>query len=194
MAGDGEAITAFQLDIKCEGLDLPLMADALAQAKAGRLHILEKMQEAMPQKAKLPPSVPRLVTTKINPSKVKATCLPADGIRIATCLPADGIRIATCLPADGIRIATCLPTDGVRIATCLPTHGIRIATCLPADCIRIATCLPADGIRTANLCRCHLVRTKSQPRRSRMAPDRHQTAAFDRLPISTALLVFRWAW
>ena len=172
MAGDGEAITAFQLDIKCEGLDLPLMADALAQAKAGRLHILEKMQEAMPQKAKLPPSVPRLVTTKINPSKVKATCLPA----------------------DGIRIATCLPTDGVRIATCLPTHGIRIATCLPADCIRIATCLPADGIRTANLCRCHLVRTKSQPRRSRMAPDRHQTAAFDRLPISTALLVFRWAW
>jgi len=71
VAGDAEAITAFQLDIKCEGLDLPLMARALEQAKAGRLHILELMKEALPAPAtKLPASVPRLVRAKIDPSKV----------------------------------------------------------------------------------------------------------------------------
>ena len=49
VAGDGEGVSAFQLDIKCEGLSLPLMRRALEQAKSGRLHILQCMQEPADQ-------------------------------------------------------------------------------------------------------------------------------------------------
>ena len=44
VAGDAEGITAFQMDIKVEGITLPIMAQALAQARAGRTHILREMQ------------------------------------------------------------------------------------------------------------------------------------------------------
>lgn len=71
VAGDDKAITAFQLDIKCEGLSLPLMAEALAQARKGRLHILDIMREASPAPAAtLAKGVPRLVKIKIPTSKV----------------------------------------------------------------------------------------------------------------------------
>ena len=64
-------MTAFQLDIKCEGLDLPLMRKALEQARVGRLHILGIMKEACSEHAtKLPPSVPRIIYKPIDPSKV----------------------------------------------------------------------------------------------------------------------------
>eukprot|EP00966_Prymnesium_polylepis_P296976 6860945-Prymnesium_polylepis.1 len=70
VAGDGEGVTAFQLDIKCEGLDIDLMRRALEQAKEGRLHILRLMEEACPEPASsLPPTLPRQVKTSIDPSK-----------------------------------------------------------------------------------------------------------------------------
>jgi polyribonucleotide nucleotidyltransferase len=48
------------------------MQVALAQAKEGRMHILAKMQEAMPHgKAELSDFAPRLITIKINPEKIR---------------------------------------------------------------------------------------------------------------------------
>ena len=47
VAGDRRGITTFQLDIKCEGLTVETMSKALGQAKEGRLHILDKMGEAL---------------------------------------------------------------------------------------------------------------------------------------------------
>jgi polyribonucleotide nucleotidyltransferase len=71
VAGDEQAITAFQLDIKCEGLSIALMRRALEQARQGRLHILNVMRDACPGAAsRLPPSVPRLIKRKIDASKV----------------------------------------------------------------------------------------------------------------------------
>lgn len=61
VAGDREGITTFQLDIKCEGLTFETMERALAQAREGRLHILDGMDKVLPGPRKeLPPSVPKM--------------------------------------------------------------------------------------------------------------------------------------
>ncbi|MCC7196253.1 MAG: polyribonucleotide nucleotidyltransferase [Gemmatimonadaceae bacterium] len=71
VAGTRAGITSIQMDIKIQGLDLSLMSEALAQAKAGRLHILGKMEEALAApRADLSPYAPRIVTVHINPEKI----------------------------------------------------------------------------------------------------------------------------
>jgi len=71
VAGDREGITAFQLDIKCEGLDVETMKRALEQAKQGRLHILDKMAENLSKpRDELPLTVPRIGSFKIPESLI----------------------------------------------------------------------------------------------------------------------------
>ncbi|MFN2567862.1 MAG: polyribonucleotide nucleotidyltransferase [Gemmatimonadaceae bacterium] len=71
VAGTAQGITSIQMDIKIEGLDLRIMKEALAQARAGRLHILGEMERALPQpRAELSPYAPRIVTVQINPEKI----------------------------------------------------------------------------------------------------------------------------
>ncbi|MBC7992768.1 MAG: polyribonucleotide nucleotidyltransferase, partial [Rhizobacter sp.] len=48
VAGTTAGVTALQMDIKIEGLDVSILSEALDQAKEGRLHILEEMQKALP--------------------------------------------------------------------------------------------------------------------------------------------------
>jgi polyribonucleotide nucleotidyltransferase len=61
VAGDREGITTFQLDIKCDGLTFETMERALAQAREGRLHILDEMDKVLSSPRKeLPPSVPKM--------------------------------------------------------------------------------------------------------------------------------------
>ncbi|MDO8299178.1 polyribonucleotide nucleotidyltransferase [Lacisediminimonas sp.] len=72
VAGTSNGITALQMDIKIQGITKEIMQVALAQAKEGRLHILAKMQEAVPsRKAELSSFAPRLITVKINPEKIR---------------------------------------------------------------------------------------------------------------------------
>ena len=71
VAGTKDGITSIQMDIKIQGLDLQLMREALAQANAGRMHILGEMAKALPEpKADLSPWAPRIVTVQINPEKI----------------------------------------------------------------------------------------------------------------------------
>jgi polyribonucleotide nucleotidyltransferase len=72
VAGTANGITALQMDIKIQGITREIMQVALAQAKEGRVHILGKMQEAVPHgKAELSDFAPRLITIKINPEKIR---------------------------------------------------------------------------------------------------------------------------
>ncbi|HEY8606841.1 MAG TPA: polyribonucleotide nucleotidyltransferase [Noviherbaspirillum sp.] len=72
VAGTANGITALQMDIKIQGITKEIMQVALAQAKEGRMHILAKMQEAMPHgKAELSDFAPRLITIRINPEKIR---------------------------------------------------------------------------------------------------------------------------
>lgn len=72
VAGTANGITALQMDIKIQGITKEIMQVALAQAKEGRIHILAKMQESIPQgRTELSNFAPRLITIKINPEKIR---------------------------------------------------------------------------------------------------------------------------
>src|SRR5215469_9727153 len=71
VAGTERGITSIQMDIKIEGLDVSIMKEALAQAREGRLHILQAMSEAVAEPRKdLSPYAPRIVTMTISPEKI----------------------------------------------------------------------------------------------------------------------------
>jgi len=71
VCGDAKGISAFQLDIKCEGLSTNLLNKALLQAKEGRLHMLFHMLKAQPKPAdQLAPSVPKMTTITIPQSAI----------------------------------------------------------------------------------------------------------------------------
>jgi polyribonucleotide nucleotidyltransferase len=71
VAGTAEGITAFQLDIKIEGITPAIMREALAQAREGRLYILGKMNDVISQPEKsLSPYAPRVVIFKVPVDKI----------------------------------------------------------------------------------------------------------------------------
>jgi polyribonucleotide nucleotidyltransferase len=74
IAGTAEGITAIQMDIKYKGgLPRELFETALAQAKRGRLHILEKMKAAHAQpNPRLSELVPKIVSFKVPTDKIGA--------------------------------------------------------------------------------------------------------------------------
>lgn len=93
VAGDKEGITAFQMDIKVEGITLEIMRAALAQAKEGRLHILGKMLGACPSYRKeMSAYAPRIETLQIKPSKI-ATVIGPGGKQIRAIIEATGVQI-----------------------------------------------------------------------------------------------------
>ncbi|WP_045736936.1 polyribonucleotide nucleotidyltransferase [Xanthomonas sp. MUS 060] len=72
VAGTAEGVSALQMDIKIEGITEEIMKQALAQAKAGRLHILGEMASALTSpRAELSDYAPRLLTIKIHPDKIR---------------------------------------------------------------------------------------------------------------------------
>ena len=93
VAGNATGITAFQLDIKIEGITHQIMQVALAQAKQGRLHILSKMQEACPKpKTQLSTYAPRIETVKVKPSKI-GTIIGPGGKQIRAIVEESGAEI-----------------------------------------------------------------------------------------------------
>jgi len=71
VAGTDSGITALQMDMKISGLSLETIAQAIHQAKEARLHILEKMLEAIDQpRSEMSPYAPRLLTIKIDPDMI----------------------------------------------------------------------------------------------------------------------------
>lgn len=71
VAGTARGITSIQMDIKIQGLSIAIMKEALAQANAGRLHILGEMHKALSApREELSQHAPRIVTMNINPEKI----------------------------------------------------------------------------------------------------------------------------
>lgn len=93
VTGDAQGITAFQLDIKVEGITLQIMRAALAQAKQGRVHILNKMLAICPQSKKdLSQYAPRIETIQIKPSKI-GTVIGPGGKQIRAIIEETGVQI-----------------------------------------------------------------------------------------------------
>jgi polyribonucleotide nucleotidyltransferase len=73
VAGTSEGVTALQMDIKIAGLTKEIMAEALEQARVGRLQILDSMlQTIAAPRPELSPFAPRMISVKIDPDKIGA--------------------------------------------------------------------------------------------------------------------------
>jgi polyribonucleotide nucleotidyltransferase len=93
IAGDHLGITAFQMDIKVEGITPNIMRAALSQAKEGRTHILNKMLAAMPKyRETMSVYAPRIETVQIKPSKIAAVIGPG-GKQIRAIIEQTGVEI-----------------------------------------------------------------------------------------------------
>ncbi len=93
VAGDAEGITSFQMDIKVEGITIEIMKNALAQAKEGRIHILNKMLAACPKpREEMSVWAPRIVTLYVKPSKIGIIIGPG-GKQIRAIIEQTGVEI-----------------------------------------------------------------------------------------------------
>jgi polyribonucleotide nucleotidyltransferase len=72
VAGTAEGITTMQMDIKIAGITQEIMAKALEQAKAGRMHILGEMAKALTgARSEVSKHAPRIETIQIDKSKIR---------------------------------------------------------------------------------------------------------------------------
>lgn len=72
VAGTHDGVTALQMDIKTDGITREIMQNALTDAHAARIHLLNVMQKAIPEpRQTLSPYAPRVVTIKVPANKVK---------------------------------------------------------------------------------------------------------------------------
>jgi polyribonucleotide nucleotidyltransferase len=113
VAGTTEGVTALQMDIKIEGISLEIMKQALEQAKRARLHVLGKMNEALPtHRPDMPAHAPRMVVVQIPVDKIGALIGPG-GKNIRRIIEQSGANVD--VEDDGkVYISS---TDGASMAT-----------------------------------------------------------------------------
>lgn len=71
VAGTEHGITALQMDLKIKGLDFEILRQALEQAKEGRMYILGKMMDIIPEaRLQMSEYAPRILSTNIDPEKI----------------------------------------------------------------------------------------------------------------------------
>ena len=71
VAGTENGITSLQMDIKIAGITPEIMKKALAQAKAGRLHILGEMANALTEASEFSVHAPRIETMQVPTDKIR---------------------------------------------------------------------------------------------------------------------------
>jgi len=100
VVGTKKGITALQMDIKIKGLERELIKESLIQAREGRLHILEKMNETLEEsRGGLSTYAPRYITHKIAQDKIGAVIGPG-GKMIKSIIEKTGVKIN--IDDDGI--------------------------------------------------------------------------------------------
>ena len=93
VAGTSEGITALQMDIKVGGITTEVMRKALDQARRGRLHILDKMREAIAApRQSISLFAPRIVTIRIPVDKIRDVIGPG-GKMIRSIIERTGVKI-----------------------------------------------------------------------------------------------------
>jgi len=72
VVGTSHGVTSLQMDIKIAGVDRTIMASALEQAKAGRIHILGEMEKGIAEaREEVAEHAPKYFVHKINPDKIR---------------------------------------------------------------------------------------------------------------------------
>lgn len=93
VAGTEKGVTALQMDIKITGITREIMEQALEQAKAGRLHILGVMNNALSEhRDELSQHAPRICTMKVAEDKIR-TVIGKGGSTIKGLIESTGVSI-----------------------------------------------------------------------------------------------------
>ncbi|MEI6243251.1 MAG: S1 RNA-binding domain-containing protein [Chlamydiota bacterium] len=93
ITGDGTGITAFQMDIKVEGITHEIMKEALMQAKEGRSFILQKMLDVCPKsKNEMSKYAPRIEKIRVKQSQI-GTIIGPGGKQIRAIIEETGVEI-----------------------------------------------------------------------------------------------------
>lgn len=113
VAGTRDGVTSLQMDIKIDSISFDVMEQALQQAHAGRLHILNEMEKAITRpRGEISPYAPRIITIKIKPEKVREV-IGAGGKVIKAIIEETGVKID--IEDDGrIHIASSDPKRAER--------------------------------------------------------------------------------
>jgi polyribonucleotide nucleotidyltransferase len=93
VAGTRQGITALQMDIKVPNVTTAIMKEALEQARRGRLHILDKMHEAIAEpRAQMSEYAPRIYTVNIPVDKIREVIGPGGKV-IRGIIEQTGVKI-----------------------------------------------------------------------------------------------------
>ncbi|MDB8789867.1 polyribonucleotide nucleotidyltransferase [Romboutsia sp. 1001216sp1] len=135
VAGTEKGITAIQMDIKIAGIDEQVLRDALTQAKAGRIHILNEMRKTISEpKPELSKYAPKIVTMNINPDKIRDVIGPGGKV-ITKIIDETGVKIdieqtgevfIAGIDADMIKLAQKLINDIVAEAEVGKTYTGKV--------------------------------------------------------------------
>ena len=72
VAGTSEGVTALQMDIKIDGINREILQTALEHAKAGRMHIMNIMNQTLSTaREQLSPYAPKIISFEIDPDKIR---------------------------------------------------------------------------------------------------------------------------
>ena len=114
VAGTEKGMTALQMDIKIQGITKEIMHAALVQAREGRMHILEKMKQALDSpRAELSAYAPRMITIKIKPEKIRDV-IGKGGAVIRAITEETGTTID--IQDDGTVTIACVSSEGGEAA------------------------------------------------------------------------------
>ncbi len=114
VAGTVNGVTALQMDIKIQSITREIMNVALNQAREGRIHILQLMQEALPQsRVEISPYAPRIMSMKIKPEKIREV-IGKGGAVIRALTEETGATID--ITDDGTVTIACVQLDGCNLA------------------------------------------------------------------------------
>ncbi len=93
VAGTAKGVTALQMDIKIDGLSREILEEALQQAKAGRMHILDSMLQTIKEpRTELSQYAPKILMMAINPDKIRDVIGPS-GKQINKIIEETGVKI-----------------------------------------------------------------------------------------------------
>ena len=114
VSGTRDGISACQMDIKIDGLDYHILETALEQARRGRLHILDKMEEAIPESRQdLANFAPKLTSIKV-PVDCIGMIIGKGGETIRSITEETGAEIN--IEDDGTVTIACSTTEGTNAA------------------------------------------------------------------------------
>ncbi len=121
VTGTREGITALQMDIKIAGINAQIMAEALEQARKGRLYILSVMEQALPEaRTEISAHAPRIIQIKINPDKIRDVIGPG-GKMIRSLVEETGAKIDV---SDDGTISIATPSGAAAEAAVNRIRGI----------------------------------------------------------------------